>query len=337
LSAAPTERPPLARRVGYFAIFGLIAAAIVGATVFLVYGDIVNRLAVSRHDSRPVLEGVNIAPFVSMPDPGVFPVGLAEAPDGTLYLSLFGTGAIKRIAADGSLATIHQLTAPGAIAFGPDGSLYVIDYRAADFRTSGQLNRIRPDGQVTLVGEALNTQGLPLLAQLAIDSTGNVYVSNPERGQVWRVTPGGQAASWWTIAPIGDVRAQPIGLAYDAARESLLVADAGTGTLYRVSLNADIPTGEPLYRLAGVDFRAVALDDQGRPLLAIWAHDNGLLSRLEPDGTLVTLAEAFRAPTAILFEDGRALVVNSDLPGLIEQVGAEPPFTVDVVTFDGTP
>jgi DNA-binding beta-propeller fold protein YncE len=333
-AAATAGEPSTRKRIAYFLIFGLIVAAIVGITVILIYNDIVGRLNMPRGAAKAVAANVTIAPFVSFDSPRTFPMGLAAAPNGTWYLSLMGAASIRSISADGTQNRFFaQATAPGAIALAPDGHLYVIDYSAADSRALGKLKRYALDGGSVFWGEALNLRGLPLLATLAIDSAGNVYVSHPDTGEVWRVDPNGIATAWWSVPPLRETRAIPVGLAYDAATNSLIVTDAGTGTVYRVMLDAEAPKGDVLYRQFGADIRAAALDDAGRVLLAIWKNENGQLARLEPDGQLTLLAEGFRAPTSLHYAAGKIYVVNSDAPGLISQIASNPPYTVDVVTL----
>jgi sugar lactone lactonase YvrE len=329
------NKPPLARRIVFFLVLGIMGVAVVVVTGVLLYNAFITALNVPRHESKPVTSGARVLPFVSIPDKDVFPMGLAAAPDGTFYLGLYGSGAIKKVSPDGALRSWGQLTAVGALALGPDGALYVIDYTAPTALALGHLKRIAPDGAVAFFGEALNRSGLPLLAQLAFDAAGNLYVSRPDTGEIWRVTPDGAAAPWWNIPPVGEVEAKPVGLAYDQGRNALVVADTGTGTIYRVDLGADVPAGSPLYRQAQLSVNTVAVDDQGRVLVAIWKNDNGLVSRLENDGTLVTLAEKFREPMALLYRDHKVYVVNSDALGLFGKIQANPPFTVDTIDLGG--
>ncbi|GAB4555156.1 MAG: hypothetical protein OHK0023_26030 [Anaerolineae bacterium] len=318
----------------YFTVFGFAIFAILALFVLLTYNDIIGRLGSSqRKDAVAVAPGVTVAPWVTINEEKAFPMGLTAGPNGTLYLSIFGTGAIHRLNSDGSLSFVKGLTAPGAIAAGPDGTLYVIDYTGVDMRAYGQLKRISPAGEVSLFGDALNATYLPLLSGLAVDRVGNVYVTHADSASVWRVTPSGLAEVWWRIPELGAAKALPTGLGYDAQGDALLVTDAATGTLYRVPLAAMQPVGEVLYRQKDFDLRGVTLDDTQRPLLISWKNENGALHRLEAEGTLTLLAERFRAPTAIVYHEGKAVVVNSGAPGIISQIRTDPPFTVDVVTL----
>ncbi|MBE2194540.1 MAG: hypothetical protein IAE83_10230 [Anaerolinea sp.] len=324
--------PTALRRLLYFLIFGLVIVGITGGTVLLLLADITNRLRTPRHEPVTTVESLQISTFARFDEAKVFPVGITALPDGTRLLSLLGNGQIVRLNPDGSSSLWSLLTAPGAIAADADGSVYVVDYSAPDFRALGKLKRITPEGKVTYYGDALNAGGLSLLAQIALDGAGNVYVSDPDRALIWRVLPGGVAAPWWAIPTVGTVKAVPIGLAYRAQHNQLLAADSGTGTIYQIDLNVEQPTGEPLYRKAGIDVRTLTIDAQGQIYVSLWQHENGQVARLEADGTLTVLAEKFRAPLGMVAVEGKVYVVNSDLPGLIAQINAEPPFTVDVLS-----
>ncbi|MCC7254274.1 MAG: hypothetical protein IT540_20630, partial [Hyphomicrobium sp.] len=283
---APEEGVPLRKRLLFLGIFTLVILAIVGGTALLVWTDIQNRLSSPRREVVARAEGVSVSTFLSLDVERAFPSGLVDDGQGGFLVTLLGTGAIDRVSADGTRSNFQQLTAPGAIARGADGALYVIDYQSADSRTFGQLKRIAPDGQVSYFGEALNEGKLPLFAQLAVDGAGNVYVSHPDNASVWRVPPEGVAALWWSVPPVGGVAGQPIGLAYATREDALLIADPGTGSIYRLSLADDAPVAETLYRQAGLNLRTLAVDSAGAVYVTYWTADNGVLSRLEPDGTL---------------------------------------------------
>lgn len=335
--------PSLQRRITYFAVFGIAVAAVVVISALLLVGDIFGRLGSgARHEASAAAAGVTVRTFVSIDEDKVFPYGLAAAPDGTLYVSLFGKGTIQKISTDGKLSTFNMLTAPGAMAAGPDGSLYVIDFSAATWSSYGTLKRITPDGKITLFGgDQVNDRRIPLFAQLAVDPAGNVYLSQTGTAQIWRITPDGVAQFWWALPSSSNVKAQPIGMVYDAAHRAMIVADAGTASLYRVDATTDRPSGVLLFHQVESDtiknnllgsMTTLAVDGQGRLLIATWKNDVGILSRLEPDGiTFTQLATNFRAPMGLVYRDNKVYVVNSDLPGLIDQIKTTRPYTIDVV------
>src|SRR5262249_43485744 len=154
-----------------------------------------------------------------------------------------------------------------------------------------------------------NSADLPMFSQLAFDNAGNLYVTNPAQtgGVVWKFDPKGQGRLWWSAPAVGNVNGQPTGIAYDVAHQALIIGDAGTGTIYRIAIDSAGARGGALvlHQEMGMEIQAVALDEQNRVLFAVWAHDNGQLNRLESDGAVSTLADNFRAPTAIVYLGGK--------------------------------
>ncbi len=339
----PTEpRRPIRRIVLFFLAFGFAVAVIIGLTALLIYNSAVR----PRRDSKAVLAGVTVKPFVTLPNDNLFPMGLAAAPDGTLYVTLFGTGAVMQVDAQGNAttwaATKSQFRASGALAFGADRTIFVVDYSTTDPRAAvGTLRRVTADGKTAAFGVTPTGQplALPLFSQMVFAPNGNLYITDPASARVWQIAPDGSGTIWWTAPALGNTHAQPTGIAYDLTHNALIIGDAGTGSVYRLSL--DGPTGNPLvlYRQSGADVQSVAVDGEGRVLISIWDHDNGQLARLESDGRLTMLADNFRAPTAILYRENKVYVANSDLLGLVpplfgvipSPLRAKPPFTVDVV------
>jgi uncharacterized repeat protein (TIGR03803 family) len=325
------------RRIAFFVGFAVVILAIIGLTGYLIYRSIIR----PRHDAKAEAAGVTVSAFVNFPDDKVFPDGLAVAPDGTLYLTTYGTGQLYKVDSTGKfmpfIADKTKLTAPGAVAVASDGTVYVLDF-INGLNGVGLVKKVAPDGSVTALSGADNAD-ISLLGTLALDGANNVYVTTGAAG-VWRFTPDGTGTLWWAAPSATDTPAKTTGLAYDSAHKALLVGDSGSGTIYRVDVASK--TSTTLYQKADFNVQAIALDDQGRPLIANWVHDSAEFSRLESDGTLVLLADGFRAPTAIAVEQGKAYVVNSDITGLVapdlfgvlpSPLRAKPPFTVDVVTL----
>ena len=126
------------------------------------------------------------------------PTEVERGPDGALYVSLLtgvpftaGAALIYRVAPGEAL----QVYASGFktitdFTFGPDGSLYVIEYASAPtfFGGPGKLIRVAPDGTRTTITAALNHP-----TGVLVGNDGAIYVSNngnlPAVGEVLRIEP----------------------------------------------------------------------------------------------------------------------------------------------------
>ncbi len=326
--------------IGGVALAALIITIITALLILNSFGGV-------RHDAVAVANGITVATFATVPGDNAYPTGMARGSDGSLYLSAFGTDIIYKLAADGKLTPWLQstsgLTAPAALVSAPDGSLYVIDFSTSrPGSAQGSIKHISPDGTVTLFAAATNDQGLSFLSHLALDDQGNIYATSTATGEIWRYPAKGQSGSWLrlkgttstVIGAANSTAAQPTGLVYDAPNHALIVADGGTGTIYRLVIKADGSADTPsiIYQQNGLLVQGVTLDGTGGLLVVDWLHDNGQLARISADGKFTLLAQSFRAPSDVLLANGKIYVVNSDLQGLIPPLRAKPPFTVDVVT-----
>src|SRR5258708_38551803 len=124
-------RRPVLRIVLFFlAMIGAVVT-ITGLTVFLIY----NSVKAQRHDAKAAVPAVTITTFLSFPEDNIYPVGLALAPDGSFYLTQFGTGAILKADLQGKVtpASIAKgtLKAPGSLAAATDRHEYLGRYAPA--------------------------------------------------------------------------------------------------------------------------------------------------------------------------------------------------------------
>ncbi|CUU56463.1 Serine/threonine protein kinase [Parafrankia irregularis] len=98
---------------------------------------------------------------------------------------------------DGGPATAATLSYPCSLARGPDGSIYLVD------QDNFRLRRIDPAGRISTVagtgdagfsgdgGPATRAKISTVGADVAVDSTGTIYLSDPANSRVRRITPDG--------------------------------------------------------------------------------------------------------------------------------------------------
>lgn len=213
------------------------------------------------------------------------PAGLAAAADGTVYVADSGNHAIRRISPDGLVTTaaghglpgskdakgpLASFNAPQDVAAAADGSIYVADTR------NHLIRRIAPDGNVTTLnaapsrsvtvgGGTLPAGGYrdgPLAgalfnepAGLALDSKGNLYVSDSGNGLIRYIdfgsgtvntvagtfSPGAYeetglyAQGAYADGPAFSARFnRPAGLTWSET-EGLLIADSGNHVIRRLA------------------------------------------------------------------------------------------------------
>ncbi len=186
------------------------------------------------------------------------PMGIAVAPDGSIYVTEPYKGRVRRVAPDGKIYSIVAtpgFASPTGIAVGPDGSLYVAE------KDDHRVRRIAPDGSVTTVaGTGIQGSsgdgGLATAARLnspravAVGPDGSLYIA--EAARIRRVGPDGRIA---TIAGNGG---------FEFNGDSIPAVNAAIGYVYGLAVGPD-----------------------GSVYLA--AADHSRIRRVGPDGIITTV------------------------------------------------
>lgn len=181
------------------------------------------------------------------------PMGVAIDGDGNLYVAdwinrrvrkvdaagtittFAGSGAAWGDLGDGGPATAASLAGPWGIATGPGGSLYIADWMG------GRVRKVDSGGTIsTFAGTGPGSpqdepgDGGPAVAavlsnptDVAVDATGNVYISEGEAGRVRKVDPAG------IITTVASGLRFPSGVDVDATGV-LYIADHAGGYVYRL-------------------------------------------------------------------------------------------------------
>jgi len=146
------------------------------------------------------------------------PSGLALGPDGSLYIADSGNNVILRVTTDQNISVFAgspgvsgdagddgpalsaHLNSPGSLAFGPDGSLFVLDSGADRVRRIGSNGVIYAFAGTGMRGPAPFSGGIPATqatldvrpdSGLAAAPDGSVYIADSDSFQVRRVGPDG--------------------------------------------------------------------------------------------------------------------------------------------------
>jgi uncharacterized protein (TIGR03437 family) len=202
-------------------------------------------------------------------------------------LSRIAGGAKEGFAGDGGPATQALLSSPADLIFDPSGNLYVADsgnHRVRKIGLDGTISAIAGNGSNTFSGDGgpAVDAGLPGPTGLALDSQGNLYVSDQYQNCVRLVSPDGNIVTF--AGQCGQLKAgaagdggpatqallgQPVGLAVDAqdrlyianqtcvrrVEDGIISTFAGRcGVNAGPSGDGGPPTGAVMNYLAGITF-----------------------------------------------------------------------------------
>jgi len=170
------------------------------------------------------------------------PEGITADAGGTLYAAglsgnicvVNGAGQITRVI---PVAAGHALLGELFV----DGQIYVADNNG-DF-SGGRVDRVSvATGAVTVVASGFaNTNAFER------DGNGTLYVSDSFRGAVYTVNPTSGATAQWIQSELLRSHGFPgfgaNGLAFDATRSNLYVANTGDDRIFRIAVNSDGSAG----------------------------------------------------------------------------------------------
>ncbi len=259
------------------------------------------------------------------------PFGIAVAGDGTVYLADTAGSTLRIISNEGSMSILAgspsqsgytdgpgeeaRITAPGAIAIGPGGHLWVAG--------SHVVWTVTPEGWVTTLGGSPPSRGsiggtgsdARFSRPIAItsDGTGNLFVADTINHTVRRITSGGEVL---VLAGTVSVRGSadgtggaasfdhPSGIAVDGGG-NVFVADRFTHTIRKISTVGEVTTlagladtqGRTDGNGASARFRTprgVALDAAGN--LYVADSGNHSIRKITGSGTVTTFAGGNPSP-----------------------------------------
>lgn len=300
---------------------------------------------VQRNSAIALMDGVTVTEIATLPDDDAYPASITLGADGFVYTGSYVSGALWKIAPDGSVTelpgTRDTFGSISGLVAGPDGSLYVLD--RLDSRLGargGVVFRIMPDGNITefsVLGSA-DEQRNP--NDITVDARGYIYVSDWGLAGIWRIDPDGSNGQLLWTAPVieGVIDYAPTGLAYDSLHDALIVTDPETNTIYQVALDGQ--SQELLYNQATKPedealpgFDGVTVTAEG--VIYVTALSLNRVARLE-NGELTFLAGDFRGASDLEYAANRIYIANWDQFSLfLGPVEPRLPFGIDVITLPG--
>lgn len=265
--------------------------------------------------------------------------GLALGPDGSLYwtegfqLGEFGSPKVRRLSADGIVRRIAgngqyfsfspgpigdfgppteaELTSPGDVALGPDGSTYILE--------GSRVRRIGADGIITTWGglglpapdDGLG-DGLPIararfdsVSKVEVGPDGSVYLMDPIPGRIRRVAPSlpGLVDDGGFVIPSRDGTAV---FTFDGAGRHLTTRSALTGA---VLLAFERDGAGRLASITDVDGNVAVIErgSGGAPVAFVSAFGARTTFTVGPDGFL----------SSVGYPDGSRVELTTDPDGLL--------------------
>lgn len=243
---------------------------------------------------------------------------------------------------------------PGFLSYLPDKTLFILtDFIALRNRFgSWKYLRIEADSTLKELDVNINYQieRFDSESQLATDSHGNMYISHPNYGEIWRITPEGDA-SYWVTLPSQRIRekspyyhvwelketpspSRPTTLAFDPTTNTINVYDASSQYIYAIPIRPDGTPDVPTITADMYDHRVAVMtfDNEGR---LVWAEDRGNdsgLWRIETDGKYNLLLRGLDTPISMTATDqGIYLLVRATDPKNGKVTGA-----IKAITLTGT-
>jgi trimeric autotransporter adhesin len=202
--------------------------------------------------------------------------------------TIVGTG-VTGFGGDGGPATKALINSPSNPVYDGSGNLYFSDslnVRIRRIDTNGIITSVAGDGQAPIGG--LDSEGpatsrsLPYPLSFALDTSGNIYIAEPEANRIRRVTTGGNLE---IFAQVSD----PTGLVVDESGNVYVVSATGPGSILRITPAGTVSTFAAFtYSYIGVPNTITLVSTDAAGNVYLWF--NGQFLRYAPDGTSTTVA-----------------------------------------------
>ncbi|HAF13352.1 MAG TPA: hypothetical protein DCK99_06550 [Blastocatellia bacterium] len=235
------------------------------------------------------------------------PRGLAFDGFGNLFVATIDTatlfddrGRVLKFAPDGTVTTFATgLDSPEGLAFHGAGNLYVVSGQVVGRGgRTGRVTKITPGGVMSLFA-ILDPTTFHQNFGIAIDERNNLFVADNQQQTIYMITPDRQFSTAGAISTFVSLPV-PIGLAFDGAG-NLYASDGGPDVGVPGSITKIAPDGTQTLVDSGLGgLRGLAFGPNGNLFAA--GHDNNVVYKITPGGSVSIFASGLNVPQYLAFE-----------------------------------
>ncbi len=233
------------------------------------------------------------------------PTALAFDHAGNLFVGDHAAQTIFKLTPDGTrsvFVTGVRLSDGNGLAFDVADNLYVLS-PSGEYHVGGTILKFRPDGTRSTFATGV---GLPY--SLAIDPSGNLFVSDWDTGSIYKLTPKGDKSTFATTEIAAKI------LACDKA------GDLFAGVPLKHSIFKYKPGGDKSDFATGITTYALAVDKTGN----VFVGDIGKkIVEFTPTGVQADFAEVTTSPRSFAFDASGNLFVAENFSGAISKIAPD--------------